>query len=259
MKIIKTLILVFALFSIPNISNAQIIEGMEGQLGGSSSDSGDSDLWWLDLILTVGIEPFYGLFFGFQGEPFPNETDYSLYPYFDNYSGNYMHIEDEGRGFQGQFNTHFQNNENTLSGGFFQLKLSPARFLTIDVNHLRLYERRIQDNQSDNLNITNFNVQYNRIRGPKFNLWWGSGLMLLDGNTLYGSPNISTGMTIFVKKPLSIYADLQIGAPNNTITTLSQIKLQAHLERFVLSAGFSGLQVGNVFEGSWSIGSGVYF
>jgi hypothetical protein len=262
MKIVYSLSIILSLVLLPTYSNAQVIEGMESELGGGgfgNEGGGGSNLWWLDLVLNVGIDPMFGLFFGFDGEPFPNDIDFSPYPYFDDYSGNYLMFEEEGRPIQGQFTAHFQNNENTLSGGFFQLKFSPARFLTLDINHLRLVENRIDDDQKDYLNITNFNVSYNRVRLSKFSYWWGSGLMLLDGNTLYGSPSFTTGMDIFIRKPLSIHANLQLGAPNNTVTTMSQVKLQAHLDRFVISAGFSGLQIGSVFEGSWLIGSGVYF
>ena len=261
MKTFKLLLIVCGLLFFVPATEAQILEGMETELGGggSSDSGGGSDLWWVDLLLNIGIEPFYGLMFGFPGERMLYESDFSKYPYFDDFSGNYMHVEDEGRAFQGQLTAHFQNNENTLSGGFFQLKLSPARFLTLDVNQLRLYERRRVDNQKDQLVITNFNIQYNRIRSHKFNMWWGSGLMLLDGNTLYGSPTFTTGMNIFIKKPISIQADLQLGVPQGVVTTMSQVKVNAHLERFIISAGFSGLQIGESFEGSWSIGTGVYF
>ena len=259
MKAVKTLALALLLFSFPYHSDAQILENMESELGSAGSDGGGNDLWWLDLLLNVGFEPIYGVMFGFPNEYQLGLADYSPYPYFDGFSGNFMHIEDEGRGFQGQFYSHFQNNENTLSGGYFQLKLSPARFITLDVNHLRLFERRAVDNQKDQMSITNFNVHYNRVRHHKFHMWWGSGLMLLDRNTLYGSPTLTTGMDIFIKRPLSIHAEIQLGAPNGNITSLSQIRMQAHLERFLISAGFSGLQVGNEFEGSWSIGTGIYF
>ncbi|RMG79834.1 MAG: hypothetical protein D6714_15705, partial [Bacteroidetes bacterium] len=184
---------------------------------------------------------------------------YSPYPYADGFSGVFLPEGEEGKWGQGQFITHFQNNEGGLSGGFFQLKLYPTRYLGLDVNHLRLVENRFDNDERDYLNITNFNLVFNRVRMPRFHLYWGSGLMLLDGNTLYGSPSFTTGMDIFVKKPVSIHADFQMGAPNNALVLQSQVRAQVHLDRFFISAGFSGLKAGDNFSGSWLLGSGIYF
>ncbi len=262
MKTLKTIAFAFALLSLPAVVNAQIIENLENERGGSSSSDGgvDTDLLWLDLLLNIGIEPFWGLMFGFPNEAYVNEVDFSYFPYDDGYSGSYLPIEEEGKKFQGQFITHFQNNENTLSGGYFQLKLSPTRFLTLDVNHLQLFENRIDKEGKDYLGITNFNLHYNRIRKPKAQFWWGSGLMLFNSNeVLYGSPTFTTGTTLFIKQPVSIHLEVQMGAPNEVFTALTQARLQAHWSRYLFYGGFSGIKRGSIFEGSWSIGTGLYF
>ncbi|RMG81915.1 MAG: hypothetical protein D6714_12170, partial [Bacteroidetes bacterium] len=100
MKTIKTLSFVLFLAFIPAWSNAQIIEGIESEISsGGASDSAnafDSGLWWLDLLLNVGVEPFYGLFFGFPGEPYLEAADYSPYPYADGFSGVFLPEGEEG-------------------------------------------------------------------------------------------------------------------------------------------------------------------
>ena len=248
----------FSLTTTP--ASSQIIEGMEGALNGvSQAFSGDgAALDVITFMLDVGFYPTYGLFFGFENEPFFNDINYSPYPYDDGYSGMYRPNGEEGRGIQGQFLGHFQNNEDALNGTYFQLKFSPTRFLTMDVNHLRLIENRA-DNTTDFLNITNFALHYNRIRHQHFQLWWGGGLMVLEGDNLNGSATVTGGMTWFIKKPLSLYADMQLGWPNGIPAQLFQARMQAHVNRFMFYGGYQGVKIGRNHEPSWTIGTGIYF
>ncbi len=243
--------------------SGQIIESMEEALENGISSSGDLDagdvVAFVDFFVDVGFYPTWGTLVGFPGEPGAWDALYADYPYDDGYSGLYRPFGEDGSTFRGQFLAHFQSNEDAFNGGFFQLKISPTPFLTLDLNQLRLYEKRFDTGQTDRLTITNFNAHYQRVRHRKFVFWWGGGLMLLDGEELWGSPSVTGGLTWFFKRPLSFYADIQAGWPDGVPSQLYQMRMQAHWNRLLFYGGYSGVSIGGTHEPSWAFGMGVYF
>jgi len=260
MKKIITTALTICLFVFG--TQAQKLGDMEGALsggdGGGNSDAGDA-LFWIDLFFDFGFYPTYGLLFGFEGEPHPGDIGFNQYPYADPEFGNYMPSDWGGKDMRLQITMHGQTNEDAVFGGFVQAKFSPIRFLTIDVNHLRLFETLEEDEGTDQLSITNFNLQVNRVRQPKLDLWWGGGLMLIERDLMYGSPSISGGLTWYFKQPLSLHAETQMGWPNGVFSRQNQIRVQYHLDRFAISAGYQGTKIGDVGVPNWTLGSSVYF
>ena len=259
------LISLLLLIILPFTSKAQLIEGMEGGLsGGSTSDANfDSDIgdWFflVDFLIDFGFAGGYGLFFGFQHELRPNEKAFNEFPYADGRSGLFLPEMQEGRFGRLQLLGHFQNNEDNLYGAYFQAKFYPDRFWIIDANHLELFETFDRQEGVDRLSMTNFNVQFNRVHHPKFNLFWGAGLMLVNGENNYGSPSLSGGFTWYFKKPLSLHAESQIGWPNGSYARQHQARMQVHLDRFMVYAGYQGTKVGGVGVANWAMGTGVWF
>lgn len=262
MKTTCILLLAFLIW-LPSNVGSQTIDNIEKQLqpprnGENVNASGGDEWFWIELLFEIGYYPTVGLLFGFENEPSPGDIEFSDFPYQDGQAGLYRPLFDLGKDIRTQALFHFQNNEDNLYGGFFQVKFYPTRFLALDVNRLQLFEA-LESGGSDHFSITNFNVQYNRIRHPKFHLWWGGGLMLLDGQALYGSPSASMGFTWYFKKPLSLYADTQFGWPNGVYSRQHQARVQVHLDRFMVYCGYQGTRVGNVRIRNWAIGSGIWF
>lgn len=261
MKKIITIALVLSLFAFS--AQAQKLGDIENALSGASDSGGggggDDAFFWIDLFFNIGFYPTYGLLFGFEGEPHPADIDFTAFPYEVENSGNYLPSDWGGKPMRLQLTTHFQTNEDAVFGGYLQAKFSPIRFLTLDVNHLRLFETLDNDGGTDQLSITNFNVLVNRVRQPKLDLWWGGGLMLIDRELMYGSPSVAGGLTWYFKQPLSLHAETQMGWPNGTFARQNQVRIQYHLNRFAISAGYQGTKVGNVGIPNWTIGTSVYF
>ena len=263
MKTFNPILIIFCLFLVPNFADAQKVKGMEGQMSGSGrSDSGggsdDDWLFLIDLFFNFGFYPTYGLLFGFENEARPNERTFNEYPYADQRNGMYLPLFAEGRLGRGQAILHLQNNEDDVYGGYIQLKYSPDRFVTLDFNRLQLYEV-LEDESNDWLSFNNFNVQFSRVHHPRFNLWWGGGLMVVDGEDTEASASLSGGFTWYFKKPLSLHAETQLGWPGNTFSRQHQARVQVHLNRFMIYAGYQGTKVGDVGVPSWSMGTGVWF
>ena len=78
----------------------------------------------------------------------------------------------EGDKSRAQVLLHFQNDEKSISGGLFQVKYAPISLLTLEAYRLQLFDSQ-KDDLSENVNITGFNVNYNRLRHHKIHAWWG--------------------------------------------------------------------------------------
>ena len=258
----------FALALLPYFAQAQKLEGLKDALKtGISSGAtdgrgggGNNNSIWAELIFDLAWGPAWGLLYGFDGEMPANYVGYNDYPYADGESGLYLppNYEPE-KHMSMQLTAHLQTDEDAVYGGYFQAKFSPNRALSLDVNRLQFLET-LEGGGNDHLSFTNFNLAYNRVHHAKFQLWWGGGLMLLDGgDVMYGSPSVNAGFTWYFKKPLSLYADTQLGAPNGVYARQNQVRMQVHLKQFMIYAGYQGSKVGDVGLPNWAMGTGVWF
>jgi|GEM_PF-1224054 len=273
----KNLLFLLLLALLPMFAQAQKLEGMKdalksgssgggGRGGESGGRGGNSNSIWGDLILNLVFEPTWWLIYGFPGERPANYVGFNDYPYADDRSGIYLPPDYEPtKRMNLQFVGHLQTDQDAVYGGFLQAKWSPNRALSLDVNHLQLLETLDGpkgETTTDHFAITNFNLAYNRVHHSRFQLWWGGGLMLVNGGgneVLYGSPSVNLGFEWFIKRPLSLHADTQIGAPNGVYARQNQVRLQMHLKRFMVYAGYQGVKVGDVGLPSVAVGSGVWF
>lgn len=261
----------FALILLPFFAQAQKLDGLKGALerGASGGDGGGgNNSFWFDLFFNVALEPTWWLFYGFPGETPARLSSFNSYPYADGENGVYLPPDDfePQKRMSLQLTGHLQADEDAVYGGYFQARWSPNRAINLEANRLQLLE--LLDNpdgtvgSSDHFSITNFNLSYNRVHHRKFQLWWGGGLMLLNPGKdalLYGSPSVNGGFSWYIKRPISLYADGQIGYPNGVIARQNQVRVQMHLKRFMVYAGMQGTRIGDVRMPSMAVGTGVWF
>lgn len=271
----KKIFFILALASVPFFAQAQILGEMKDVLSGGGNGGGEgrgngnanNSALWADLLFNFALEPTWWLLFRGPNERSANSLAFSNYPYADGRNGIYA-LDDYQtmKRMSLQLTGHLQTNQDAVFGGYFQAKWSPNRAFNLDVNHLQLLEK-LEDERgnsagTDNLAITNLNLSYNRVHHPKFQLWWGGGLMLLNGGgdeLLYGSPSANIGLTWYFKKPLSFYADAVVGFPNAVYARQHQVRMQVHLKRFMVYAGYQGTKVGDVGLPNLAMGTGVWF
>lgn len=191
-------------------------------------------------------------------EPRWYETTYASYPYDLRGSGLFLPTDLEGDKARASFNLHFQNNENSLSGVFGQLKYSPISLLTIEGNRLQYFDADKEPN-SENLNLTAFSILYNRLRHHKIHAWWGLGGIWLDDDENNSAPTFNTGFNYFFKDPISLYGDMLLTSLNDEVAAILQIRVQVHLRRFNIYGGYHYADLNGNTIGSWVLGSGVYF
>jgi len=199
--------------------------------------------------------------FGFEGEPRARDTEFTNYPYDLYDDGRYRPIGEEGRNISTKAQLLFQSNERELFGGYGQIQFSPISTITLDLNHRQLFEDRLRD---DNFRrgISNFSFQYNRIRTRKFNLWWDVGLSRLNSeDDINWGISGGAGLSWFFKQPLSAHLNYRyhdfLDGSQDGLSELN-LKLQLHLNRYFISAGYQNLS-NAVRANSWMMGGGVYF
>lgn len=194
-------------------------------------------------------------------EPTWRETTFASFPYDAPESGLFLPTTLEGD--QSRIHTvvHFQNNERALSGGLVQIKYAPISMLTIEGNYLHLFGQ--VDDVSTNISITYFNVSYNRLRHHRIHAWWGLGGIFLKDQRLAVSDNqafsFNLGINYYFKEPMSLYLEAQMGNINEAFGAISQARLQVHLDRFLIYAGYQDVNFGALEYNGVAIGGGVYF
>jgi len=271
MKIIKYFI-VFALVLSTFHLDAQIIKDMEektssGSSGNNNRESESGDIF-IDILYNLDFifDFSAGVLFGFydQSPMFASAEEggieFAKYPYNDPKGGLYLQRGYYGKRSRTNINLHFLNNENDLYGGYGQIKYSPIPALTLDLSHLRLVEKLNGEAENfDHLGFTTFSINLNRVRHRNFHWWWGMGAMNMDGEENHTGFALNTGMTVYIKKPISLHGEVQSGWLNGAPTSLFQGRLQVHLDRYKVYAGYQGINVDGFWSNNWALGAGVYF
>ena len=217
--------------------------------------------FWQLLLEPVFIEGIYYAVIAGPNEPTWKETTFASFPYDSPEAGLFLPttlVGDKSR-FEGV--AHFQNNERRTSGGFVQLKYSPISLLTTEVSHLQIFDQ--SDDQTNRIGFSSFNLSYNRVRHHRIHFWWGlGGLFLSESQQTVADDKafvVNAGFNYYFKKPLSLYVETQMGEINDRFGALSQARIQVHLERYLIYAGYQDINFGEFEYGSLAIGGGIYF
>ncbi len=285
---------VFLLLIVPLTTSAQIIQTIEESVdsGGNTSDntnnnqaetSGSNAVFYdsdgyddsgldvnvsaydIEALFFLARSTAYALFGVDAHNPFAvaenGGIEFADYPYDDPKTGLFRRPGEWGFRHRFYVGTHFLNNEQALSGGLLEVKYSPIRALSVDFNHLQLVERLEDDaeNQYDWLGFSTLAVQYNRLRHHRVHAWWGLGASRMSGEENYWGPALLGGMTWYIKKPLSLHLEAQSMWFNGAAVQSYQARLQAHVKRFPIYAGYQGIVVGGNHFPAWTLGTGVWF
>ncbi len=201
----------------------------------------------------------YGVFFGFEGEPGVFDIDFAKYPYEQDYHGLYLPEEDAGFRIRTKVNFHLLNSSDAVNGGYLQVKFSPLSRMTLDVNRLHIYEESGLG-EKELYSFTNFSFQYNRVRNHRIHFWWDLGVTKAGNAYDEWGPTAGFGTTIYIKKPVSLYAAARWAYFQEELSTVGfyDLRLQMHLKQFLIYGGIQ--RVGREVDfTSWIIGTGIYF
>ena len=295
MKYILPIIFCSLLLVWPHLGNSQIIETIEQSVesGGSNSNeggtessgsngvfnSGGGEIYYEDFDDGIGfdvdvldLEGFYFmaratgfLFFGVPDgqNPFAvaenGGVEFAEYPYDEAKSGLFRRPGEWGFRSRTYAGLHFLNNEQSLSGGFLQIRYSPIRALSIEFNHLQLVEKVEDQEEFDLLGFSTLGMHYNRLRHHRVHAWWGVGVTQMRGEENYTGPALLFGTTLFIKRPLSLHLEGQTMWLNGLPVQFYQARIQTHLKRFQIYTGYQGIVLDYNHFPSWTLGTGLWF
>lgn len=217
--------------------------------------------FWELLLEPFFVEGFYYIVFAGPNEPTWQETTFAAFPYDLPEAGLFLPTTLEGDKSRFHAVAHFQNNERKTTGGFVQVKYAPISLLTAEVSYLQLFDQTTEP--TNNIGFTTFNLSYNRFRHHRIHFWWGlGGIFLNESNETTEDDKtfaFNLGLQYYFKKPMSLYLETQMGNINSAFGALSQARIQVHLDRYLIYAGYQDVNFGDFDYGSLSIGGGVYF
>ena len=217
--------------------------------------------FWQLLLEPYIFQGIYTAIIAGPNEPTWRETTFASFPYDEPKAGLFLPTTLEGDKSRVHAIGHFQNNERTLSGGLVQVKYAPISLLTIEGNYLHLFGE--QDGINESIGISYFNLSYNRLRHHRIHCWWGfGGIFLKDQNEIVSdnkSFSFNLGLNYYFKEPMSLYLETQMGNIGEEFGAVSQARIQVHLNRYLIYAGYQDVNFGDLEYNGIAIGGGVYF
>ena len=228
---------------------------------GLSAPQALSAQFWELLLEPIFIEGIYYAAFSGPNEPTWRETTFARFPYDEPNSGLFLPTTLVGDKNRFHAVAHFQSNESRTLGGLVQIKYTPISLLTAEVNYLKLFDHEQVDNTT--VEVTSFSLNYNRLRLPRIHFWWGFGGIFINESDDRLEDNkafsLNLGANYYFTKPLSLYGTMQIGEINDIIGAISEARIQVHLERYLLYAGYQDINFGDYEYSGVTFGAGIYF
>lgn len=182
------------------------------------------------------------------------EVMFARYPYDFARNGLFRHAGEKGYYIKVSLTTqgHFQNKNKY--GSFVEARFYPTRFIHFTFNHLQLLENQQRQQFTAGL------INYSAIRRPDVHLWLGGGAVgLQSSDNSEGGLTYAVGVEWFVRKPLSLYSNVQMLWIDYKPTQIFQTRVQYYHNRLFVYSGYQGLLRQRVHSPSLVLGAGVYF
>ncbi len=236
----------------------------------SSNDNSFLENIFSEVFLEVLIYGTYGIVkYGVIGD-YQNEQHLKNYlskaPY---YEGAYGHYTDSlgSKNFRIDLENSFMYDNKYSIGNHFKAKIRPSRHFSIQTDFRRLFEKNISGNISGNtkagfsnqLNIYDVNLCYDRVRLPRFNLGWTLGLCYFGSGIDNGSIAVGVNADYFLKRNISFYGSAQWSTINETPVNFYELQAKFHKSRGFISLGYEYLVIGSPTYKFTTLGLGVYF
>lgn len=183
------------------------------------------------------------VFFGYPSDYPPGFTvrEYSPYPYADPAHGRFGTESSRPMAFDAT--GYYFHNSSALDGFGFRTRFSPHPLLGLEFQFTEFHEQLSVG--QDRLAVFNLMANFNRVRSPAFNLWWGLGIKGMHGHVTRTGFAYDLGMEIYPVRPVSFQLVHTGGWLNGVYVPEFYGTANLHLGRFALMTGYQ----------SWSAGS----
>jgi len=223
------------------------------------SFNGELSMEGVESVMQVAGSIFYGsyeLMFHIPGwkRAIP-EFGYADYPYAEPNTGIYHTGNIKPWAINAQLD-YFYMNDN-LTGLIFQTFLSPHPYFSLQINYSQLIES--ESGTTDELELIDMHLNYNRIKDEHLALWWGVGFKSLRGNAAHIGPALNFGAEYFPVQPVSFGIKYNIAFIERATVDDLQLLINCHVSRLKLTAGFQKFRAGDISFPGMVAGLGIYF
>ena len=224
----------------------------------SDKDEGNGGSCFFDPELTLAI--FYNLFIysslldsiAYNGKFW--DCSFSHYPYINPGVGLYSMAA--GKRFALNFSGHYFRHNSELSGISLRSQISPWNFLGVEFHLTDLVEEL--DHAKDHLWLHDIFINYYRVRGEHWALWWGLGLKGIEGNKTHHGVAFNLATEIYPVKPISLHLNYNVGSINEKSVSELLIRLNCHIHRAIIYSGYQRFAVSSAKIDGIIIGIGIY-
>lgn len=214
--------------------------------------SGDGSYDWAYPFFEILLQGTTELFFGFPSEYPPGTTllEYSPYPYKDPVHGRFG--GSVGRPVSFDASGYYLYSNSTLDGFGFRSRFSPHPLLGLEFRFTEFRERLAVGD--DRLAMFNFMANFNRVRSPGFNFWWGLGIKGMHGHRTYMGFAYELGMEIYPVRPVSLQVVHNGGWLNGIFVPEFYGTMNLHVGRVAVMGGYQSWSAGTALLDGFILG-----
>jgi len=245
-KFLVVFILIFPMYIFADDNPREDDEG--GKLSDMENAKGNSDNFLIYLLIDIMINS-PEVFFGSS-----TTYSYSDYPYKNNAG---LFEENNTKTWHLDADFAYLKESASLNAINFDVNINPSRYWSMKVKYFRFTERfNFEESQLD---LSEFFIQYNRVRRERFNLQWGIGLINMVGEKDRSGLALDLGCELFIYNPISIESNYVFGYLEDAMFSEFDAKINLYRKRFNLFAGYKYISVANVSLNNLMLGIGVNF
>jgi len=254
--------------------NAQAINKSKNELNstksksskivGKSTDSSftDSDNigFFLELFGYVTFSVFkYGLVGDYTNE---NHLQYNLnsHPFSLNGRGNYSKTDSlRTKNFRLDLENQYLSGGNSFNGNHLEVTIRPSKKIYFKTDYFELFDKNLFNNQTDRLSLLYFNLAYDRVRLPNFNLGWTFGASYVGSGVDKAGFSYGINATYFLQHNMSVSIDTKWSTVNQNPLNSLELKGKYFRKNFFGSLSYNRLKIATPVYNLIGIGGGIYF
>jgi hypothetical protein len=192
----------------------------------------------------------------------PMEADYDMSfskaPYFGKNIGDYTDEGDDSKPFRIDASGAFLTDNANIIGATMNLKIRPHVRFNLEMEHTGLYER-LPFGETDQLAMTSFVINYQRLRLKPLTLSWGLGATHVGSGVDKFGFTMAAAAEVFIKRPVSLYANIKQTFVNETSISNFNVGLKYFIKSYYLGAGYHSINFGGSHVPMLGIHTGIYF
>jgi hypothetical protein len=233
-----------------------------GRSTNNASSFNDSDDIGLFLqvfgYVTFGVIK-YGLVGDYRTE---NQLHYNLnaHPFSIHGRGNYSRTDSlKTKNFRLDIENQYLSGGNSFYGNQLDVSIRPSKHFYFKTNYFELFENDLFTQQTDRISLFYFNLAYDRIRLPNFNLGWTFGASYVGNEVKKAGFSYGVNASYFLQQNMSVSLDSKWSTINLNPVNSMELKGKYFRKNFFGSLSYNRLKIATPVYHLIGVGGGIYF